>query len=151
MSSRKQSHASGQSVSQLWQMPLLMLSLALFGYAAYLLWDPKPGATVEQRLADVRTLLKMERPEAAVERLKKLLAADDLTPQQQARIHIHFAEAIDLYQEQKRVTIPALQLRIIEQTRLAVARGMQLDGVAHRRLGKAYELLGKTDDALEVH
>jgi tetratricopeptide (TPR) repeat protein len=44
-----------------------------------------------------------------------------------------------------------LQLRIIEQTRLAVARGMQLDGVAHRRLGKAYELLGRIDDSLDSY
>ncbi len=155
MSSRTSQSAAAQSpnqsVAQLWQLPLLMLSLGLFGYAAYLLWDPKPGPTVEQRLADVRTLLKMERPEAAVERLKKLVASDDLTPQQQARIHLHFAEAIEMYQDQKRVTVPALQHRIIEQTRLAVARGMQLDGIAQRRLGKAYELLGKTDEALDSY
>ncbi len=152
MSSRTSSHTAGShSVSQLWQMPLLMLSLGLFGYAAYLLWDPKPGPTIEQRLADVRTLLKMERPEAAVERLKKLLAADGLTTEQQARIHLHFAEALDQYQELKRQVIPALQYRIIEQTRLAVARGLQIDGIAQRRLGKAYELLGKTDDALNAY
>lgn len=151
MSSRKYFSSEQPSVSQLWQMPLLILSFALFGYAAYLLWDPKPGPTVEQQLADVRTLLKMERPEAAVERLKKLLSLDDLTPTQQARIHLHFAEAIDLYQQLKRVNVPALQIRIIEQTRLAVSRGMQLDAVAYRRLGKAYELLGKIDDALDSY
>jgi len=149
--SQSASPTSSHSVAQLWQLPMLMLSLGLFGYAAYLLWDPKPGPTVEQRLADVRTLLKMERPEAAVERLKKLVATDELTLQQQSRIHLHFAEAIEMYQDQKRVTVPALQHRIIEQTKLAVARGMQLDGIAQRRMGKAYELLGKTEDALDSY
>lgn len=151
MSTRTSSSAYAQPMTHLWQMPLLMLSLALFGYAAYLLWDPKPGPTVEQRLADVRTLLKMERPEAAVERLKKLIVTDHLTPDQQSRIHLHFAEALELYQDLKRMTIPALQIRIIEQTKLAVASGMRLDGNAQRRLGKAYELLGKTDDALDAY
>lgn len=151
MSSRKYSPSDETSVSQLWQMPLLILSFALFGYAAYLLWDPKPGPSVEQQLSDVRTLLKAERPEAAVERLKKLLSLDDLTPTQQAQIHLYFAEAIDLYQQLKRVTVPALQIRIIEQTRQAVAKGMQLDAGGYRRLGKAYELLGKIDDALDSY
>ncbi len=151
MSTRTSQSAHAQPMTHLWQMPLLMLSLALFGYAAYLLWDPKPGPTVEERLADVRTLLKMERPEAAVERLKKLIVTDNLNPDQQARIHLHFAEALELYQDLKHLTIPALQIRVIEQTRLAVASGMRLDGPAQRRLGKAYELLGKTDEALDAY
>jgi tetratricopeptide (TPR) repeat protein len=149
MSSRTSTHShANASVSQLWQMPLLLLSLGLFGYAAYLLWDPKPGPTVEQRLADVRTLLKRERPEAAFKLLKELITEDGLSPQQQGRIHLSFAETLEMYQEQKRLMIPALQHRIIEQTKLAAARGVPLDGPAHRRVGRAQELLGKTDDAL---
>ena len=39
---------SGHSrqLSQLWQLPLLVFSVFLFGYAAYLFIDPKPGPSV---------------------------------------------------------------------------------------------------------
>lgn len=149
MSSRTSPSVSSSSVTQLWQMPLLLLSLGLFCYAAYLLWDPKPGPTVEDRLADARLLLNAERPEAATEWLKKLMTTDGLTPAQQGQIHLMLAEALEMFQEQKRVTIEGLQIRIIQQTKLATARGIQLDGPAYRRLGQAYERLGRSNDALD--
>lgn len=129
-------------------MPLLLLSLGLFGYAAYLLWDPKPGPTVDQRLADVRSLLRMERPEAAVADLNKLIKLDKLTPEQQSKIHLMFAESLEMYQDQQKQTIPALMLRVIEQTKLAIARG-QIDGPSYRRMGTAFEKLNKPVEALE--
>ena len=140
---------SRSPASQLWQVPLLLVSLGLFGYAAYLLYDPKPGPTVEQRLADARTLLKSERPEAAVERLKAIMSLDKLTAPQQGRVHLMFTEALELYQDQNQTVIPALQNRIIEQTKLAVARGVTLEGTDYRRLGKAFELLGRKPEALD--
>lgn len=136
------------SLSQLWQVPLLLLSLGLFGYAAYLLWDPKPGPTVDQRLADVRALLRMERPEAAVAELNKLIKLDKLTPEQQSKIHLMFAESLEMYQDQRKQVIPVLMHRIIEQTRLAIARG-PIDGSAYRRMASAYEKLGRPVEALE--
>ncbi|MBC7784049.1 MAG: tetratricopeptide repeat protein [Burkholderiales bacterium] len=128
---------------------MFLLSVVLFGYAAYLLWDPKPGPTIEERLADARSLIKAERPEAAVELLNKLNTVDKLTSEQQSRIHLMFAESLEQYQDQKRQTIPALQYRIIEQSKLAIARGAQMDGLGYRRVGRAYELIGKTNEALE--
>ena len=47
---RATSRAAGDTgspgLSQLWQLPLLLLSLGLFGYAAYLFVDPHTGPTV---------------------------------------------------------------------------------------------------------
>ncbi len=143
------SRGSSSHKSNLWQMPLFVLSLGLFGYAAFLLWDPKPGPTLEERLLNVKQLLKFERPEAAVESLNKLLTNDKLTSDQQSRIHLMFAEALEMYQNQKQQTIPALNMRIIEQSRFAVARGAELDGVAYRRVGQAHEKLGQEKEALQ--
>ncbi len=142
------SHTSAPSLSQLWQMPLLLLSLGLFGYAAYLLWDPKPGPTVDQRLGDVRALLRSERPEAAVQDLNRLIKLDKLTPEQQSKIHLMFAESLEMYQDQQKQVIPALMLRVVEQTKLAIARG-QIDGPSYRRMGTAYEKLLRPNDALD--
>ncbi|HEX8340852.1 MAG TPA: tetratricopeptide repeat protein [Tepidisphaeraceae bacterium] len=139
------------SASQLWQLPLLLVSLGLFGYAAYLLWDPQPGPTVEERIVDVRTLLKAERPEAAVERLKALLSLDALTPPQRGRMHLLMAEALDSFQTLRKQIIPVLQHRIIEQTRLAGTLGVQPGGADYRRLGGAYERVAKPVEAVDAY
>ena len=145
------SRSASNSISQLWQVPLLAVSVGLFGYAAFLLWDPKPGPTVEQQLAVARTYLDAERPEAAVEQLNRVIKLDKLTADQQSRTHLMFAEGLEEFQTLKRLTIPALQLRIIEQIRYALALGSQIDGPSYRRLGDAYQAIGKTDEALSSY
>ena len=135
-------------LSQLWQMPLLAASLGLFGYAAYLLYDPRPGPTVDQQIDLAGQFLKVERPEAAVDQLNRVLKLDKLTTDQATRVHLMVAEAMAVYQSQKRVEIPAVQLRIIEQTRLASATG-PIDAAGYRRVAVAYEKLQHPVEALE--
>ena len=65
-------------IGQLWQLPLLVVSLGLFGYAAYLFIDPKPGLTIDQKVAAGRTYLAQERPKAAIEHLGRLLNTEKL-------------------------------------------------------------------------
>ncbi|MGC4033922.1 MAG: hypothetical protein QM754_19755 [Tepidisphaeraceae bacterium] len=137
------------SFSQLWQMPLLLCSFGLFGYATYLLWDPKTGPTPDQRLDAGRQLMNAERPEATVELLNGVLKLDKLTPAQKSRTHLMLAEAVEMYQDQKKVQVPALQQRIIEQTRLALAQEQPIDGRAYRRVARAFEMLGQTNEALD--
>ncbi|MFT3786056.1 MAG: hypothetical protein QM770_07810 [Tepidisphaeraceae bacterium] len=47
---------------QLWQLPLLIFSLLLFGYAAYLFIDPKPGPSFDQQLVAARAYLRRNAP-----------------------------------------------------------------------------------------
>jgi hypothetical protein len=122
-------------LAQLWQLPLLVLSLGLFGYAAYLFIDPQPGPSVEQRIAGARAFLSQERPDAGNALLNQILTSDKLTPEQQARVHLMLAESIEMAQKQRRIAVPANYSRIIEQTRLAVGRGAQLDAEAGEDLG----------------
>src|SRR5260370_42146001 len=81
-------------VSQLWQVPLLILSIGLFGYAAYLFVDPKPGLTIEQKLNVARNFLSQERPDAAIEHLNKLLNTEKLDKPHEGQIHLLLADAI---------------------------------------------------------
>ena len=60
------SHHSNGGISQLWQLPLFLLSIALFAYAAYLFIDPHAGPTIDQKIDVARKLLKADRPEPAV-------------------------------------------------------------------------------------
>src|SRR5258706_13364310 len=80
-------------ISQLWQVPLLLLSIGLFGYAAYLFVDPQPGLTIEQKLNIARNFLAQERPDAAIEHLSKLLNTEELDAPHEGQAHSILAEA----------------------------------------------------------
>src|SRR4051794_969018 len=79
---------------QLWQLPLLLVSIGLFGFAAYLFIDPKPGLTIDQKLNVARTYLAQERPDAAIEQLNKLLNTEKLDKLHEGQIHLLLAEGI---------------------------------------------------------
>src|SRR5205085_3942532 len=92
-------------LGQLWQVPLLLLSVALFGYAAYLFIDPKPGLSIEQKIQVARDFLGQERPKAALAQLRNLLETEKLETPQQATIHLLTAEGLDMGQKQLPVKI----------------------------------------------
>lgn len=145
------SHSAPSRVSRLWQFPLLLVSLGLFGYAGYRLIDPQPGPTIEQRIEGVATLLQSDRGEAATEVLRDLLLEDEkkkLTDDQRGRVNLYLAQAVEQVQRARKLDVPANHQRIIEYTQVAAKNGVKLDGVAHRRLADSYQALGKTTEAL---
>jgi tetratricopeptide (TPR) repeat protein len=135
-------------LAQLWQAPLLLLSIGLFAYAAWLFIDPQPGLTLEQKVGIARTYLKTDRPEASIEQLNRLLSTEKLDRLQEGQIHLMLAEALDQGQKQKRISIPANYLRIIEQTQLALGQGVKPSADMYRRLGESFEALERTSEAL---
>lgn len=136
------------SVSQLWQLPLLVISLGLFSYAAYLFIDPRPGLTIDQKIDAGRILLDYDRPEAAMEHLNRVLANEKVETPQEGRIRILLAAALDDAQSQRRISIPANHQRIIEQTRLALQMGVKPTADIHRRVAESFEELGQSEEAL---
>lgn len=138
-------------LAQLWQLPLLLVSIGLFGYAAYLFIDPKPGLTLDERIGAAQAFLKEERPDAANALLNRILTSEKLTADQQGSIHLLLADSIDMAQKQRKIAVAANHISIIEQTRLAVGNGAKLDSPAYRRLGEAYEALHKPAEALESY
>src|SRR5580704_15295037 len=96
-------HAEKGRTRQLWQVPLLVLSLGLFGYAAYLFIDPKPGLTIPQRIDRADLLLQHERPGAAREILTKLLTSEKLVKENQAKVHLLMSRAIEAEQREKKL------------------------------------------------
>ncbi|MGH7214957.1 MAG: tetratricopeptide repeat protein, partial [Tepidisphaeraceae bacterium] len=141
--------ASRSRIHQLWQLPLLLASLGLFGYAAYLFIDPKPGLSIDQKIVVARTFLKQERAEAAIEQLNKILATEKLDPEHQAKVHLALAESLEVGQKQKRINVPANHERIIEQTRLAQGAGAKPDAPMYRRMAESFEALGRKSEALD--
>lgn len=139
------------SLAQLWQFPLLLISVGLFAFAAYLLMDWGPGLSIDQKIQLARDFLQQQRPEAALAHLNKLLATEKLDAQRQGQIHLLLAEALEQGQKQLSISIPVNHRRIIEQTKLAVSRGVKLDAEAYRRLGESYQALNKPVEAIDSY
>ena len=138
---------------QLWQVPLLLASLGLFGYAAYLFIDPKPGPTLDQKLKIARTFLAQERPDAAIEQLNKLLSTEKLDKLHEGEIHLMLAEAISVaeFQKDKKLNIPRKHEQIIEQSKLALSMDVPPSYEIDRRMAESYEALHDVPDALKYY
>jgi tetratricopeptide (TPR) repeat protein len=136
-------------LAQLWQFPLLIISLVLFAIAAYLFIDPKPGPSIDQKIQVARTYLNQNRPEAALAQLNQILASEKLEAPKAAKIHLMLAEALESGQKKLKLDIPKNHEQIIEQTRLAVGSGAKLEGDDYLRLGESHESLNQPVKALE--
>jgi tetratricopeptide (TPR) repeat protein len=143
------SHRSQPRLAQLWQFPLLILSLGMFAVAAYLFIDPKPGLSINQKIDVARTYLDNGRWDAAMAQLNKLLISEKLEAKNQGRIHLMLAESLEMGQKNNKISIPKNYERIIEQTAYATAGGIKLESQDYRRLGESFEALGKPVQALE--
>ncbi|MCY2955402.1 MAG: tetratricopeptide repeat protein [Planctomycetota bacterium] len=135
-------------LAQLWQLPLLLFSLFLFGYAGWLLAKPKAALTVLQRVEVVRQLLKQDRAEASIEQLNGMLNGGKLKPEMEGGMRVLLGEALQMAQRQRRLNIPANHQRIIEQTQRGMALGIAGNGAIHGRLGESYEALGRVGEAI---
>ncbi|CAN5580632.1 hypothetical protein BH10PLA1_BH10PLA1_16990 [soil metagenome] len=136
-------------LAQLWQLPLLVVSLGLFGYAAYLFIDPKPGLTIDEKLTFARKFIDDERPEPAIQFLNQLLTTHKLQQDKQGLIHMMLAEALEDGQKLNKTSLDINHRQIIEQTRLAVSMGIKADAQTYRRLGESYEAIDKPAEALD--
>ncbi len=142
---------SGRATSrlaQLWQLPLLLFSLGLFGYAAYLLIDPQPGPSIAQQLDVARRYVKQERADAAIALLSELLENPKLSTHQAGAARLLLGEALELGQRHLKLNIPENHRRIIRQTELGLASGIEPEAQTHRRLAESYEALGRPTEAI---
>src|SRR5258706_6267907 len=129
--------------AHLWQLPLLLLSLGLFGAAASLFINPGPALSIDQKIQVARVYLNFNRPEAALDQLNKLLTTEKLLPATEGRIHLLLAETLEQAQAQHHISLSSNHERIIEQTRLAMGQGMKPDADSYRRIGDSYDALGQ--------
>jgi tetratricopeptide (TPR) repeat protein len=142
--------ASGRApnkLSQLWQGPLLVASLGLFGYSAWRFIDPK-GVSDGDRVQVARDLLGKERPEAALDYLNQVVAEGKLEKKGEAEVRLLMAESIRRVQKQKHISIAVNHERIVTQVQVALAMGARPTADVHQMLGESYDALGRPADAL---
>lgn len=150
MASKRPTRPPQRTFGQLWQMPLLLISLSLFGYAAWKFFDIRPGPTIDQKVAVARTYMTQERPEAAIDYLNQVLNTTKLDVPHEGQIHLMLAESLEMLQRQKpsRV-IPAYHEQIVQQSREALLDGVEATAVIYRRMAESFEALHRPADALD--
>ncbi|HEX4794791.1 MAG TPA: tetratricopeptide repeat protein [Humisphaera sp.] len=136
---------------QIWQLPLLLTSLGLFGYAGYLVIDPKPGLTLAQRIDVAQIYVRRNEPETAITLLNKELNASKIPPAQEARIHLLLAESLAKGQQVNHLNIESNHEQIIEQTSMALKLGVKGDADTYRRLAESYQAMDKSGDAIAAY
>ncbi len=140
--------ARWRRLGDLWQAPLLLVSVGLFAVAAWLFIDPKPGLSIDQKIEVARTFLAQSRPEAAIEQLNRLLDKERLERDREAEIHLLLAESLEQGQKQKKLNIPENHRRIVEQTLIAMEQGAKPTAAMNQRLAESYEALGRPTESL---
>jgi tetratricopeptide (TPR) repeat protein len=140
--------ARWRRLGDLWQAPLLLVSVGLFAVAAWLFIDPKPGLSIDQKIEVARTFLAQSRPEAAIEQLNRLLDKERLERDREAEIHLLLAESLEQGQKQKKLNIPENHRRIVEQTLIAMEQGAKPTAGMNQRLAESYEALGRPTESL---
>src|SRR4051812_35233462 len=133
--------------SQLWQVPMLLASLGLFGYSAYRFIDPKT-VTAGEKIAGARELLAQDRPEAALDYLNKVLNEGKLEKRAEGEVHLLMAESIRAVQKQKHISIAANHERIVTQAQVALALGARQTAAVEQMLGESFDALGRSAEAL---
>ncbi|MGF1635100.1 MAG: tetratricopeptide repeat protein [Phycisphaerae bacterium] len=137
-------------LAHIWQLPLLLLSLLLFGAAAYVLVQSSPKLTAEQKMQLARTYLEQERPTAALEELNAVLGDKHASRDLRGMAHLLVAESLELGQKQKSLSIPANHRRIVEQTHEALGLGVTGTAATYTRLGDSYAALQQNDAAVDA-
>lgn len=138
---------SRSSIGNLWQMPLLLVSLGLFTLAAYLLIDPQPAPSLQRQLAIAQRDIDAERFDAAIGLLNDVLATRP-EPADEGASRLLLAEALDQQMRRsRRQEAPQTHRRIIEEIQRAYAVGLVATPDTSDRLARSYEALGQIDDA----
>lgn len=138
---------SGYSLTNLWQMPLLLVSLGLFTLAAYVFIDPSPAPSFQKQLARAQRDLATERYDAALGRLNDLLATRP-EPLGEGQIRILIAEIIDEQMQRSRLDeTPRAHRRIIDETLRAHEAGLKVTSDAADRVARSYDALDRVDEA----
>ena len=137
-------------LGQLWQVPLLIVSMGLFTLAAYLFIDPQPAPGFDQQLARVRRDLAADRFTAATGRLDDLLnlpaAEDDL-----AEANILLAETLDKQMARYRKSeSPKMHRRILHASEAAYAGGIVPTPRSVDREARSHAALGEIDSAADA-
>ncbi|MGB9626905.1 MAG: tetratricopeptide repeat protein, partial [Phycisphaerae bacterium] len=134
-----------------WQIPLLLVSCILFGWALWSLRPTPPRIPFSQRLDHILALRKAGLHLEASKLAEELLMSPERSAEEQARLHEVLAEIIYDVESKAPVKNPVNLERLIRHYRLSVKETEELSGEAFRRLGEAWEWLNRPAEAIKSY
>jgi tetratricopeptide (TPR) repeat protein len=135
--------------ANLWQVPTILLSIALIALAFYVAFQRVPENDFDGVLDEVEQLIAATELGAAGQRLVEVLEPNipEASRAQRARFHACVADWVAAAQQAERVDLERNNLRISDQYGLAVELGMTLNARRTEQWGQALVSLGRLEEA----
>ncbi len=138
-------------LTQLWQLPALLLGVMLFGVGLYLARPADHGEQWAQVLDQVQAMITAGRYDQAVTSLDNLAAQLPTAPEPlQQRFHLLVGDAIYLGQKSKGWSRPDNHESVIKAYETARELGAELDTPRRQRIALSLAATGQTKRALEL-
>jgi len=138
-----------QSLSDKWQVPLLVVSAAMFVAGLLQLRPSVPVITFQERIESVRALQQAKQFARASDVLTSLLAEPDLSAANRAAVHRLLAETIWLAESEAGRHTPENARRILKNLALAKELGSPMSGPDRLKAAEASAWLDDKAGAIE--
>jgi len=142
-----------RGVRDMWQVPVLLLGVALVAMGLSRWMKAAPGPDFEAALASTQALIERHQYEAALAMLNQKIAPNmagpELTDDIRVRYHLLAGDALYFLQREKALDLTANNAQILEQ--YTTARNKyehELDGVRRANLADTLVSLGRYEEAL---
>lgn len=143
--------AARPSLSQVWQLPLLLVSVILFGAGLYLARPGDPTPQYAATLGRIGQLIDAGQYDNAIKALGEIEQAVPMLPlPMQGEFYAHIADSHYLQQKSKGWSVEANHKKIVAGYNEAKKRKIKLDASQKERLAATLAALGRQEQALAV-
>lgn len=151
MSSEPQPGSIRQQIAGRWQIPLLLVALALLGLGLWRLRPSTPPVTFAELLQRAADLERAELYPEASRYIESLLATPNLQPEQARQLHGMLARVIYAYELGNVVHGESNAQRIISNSEQSLAEGESPDAATWLMRGRAWEWQKASHRAIECY
>lgn len=143
--------AARPTLSQVWQLPLLLVSVVLFGAGLYLARPGDPTPQYAASLVRIGQLIDAGQYDNAIEALADIEQAVPMLPlEMQGEFYAHIADSHYLQQKAKGWNLEANHKKIVSGYTEATKRKVKLADTQKERLADALASLGREEQALKI-
>jgi len=137
--------------TEVWQLPTLLVSLALFAAGMYLVWPEDTLQQYDEALTQISQRVDAGQYAVALKALAKIGPEMEQQPSTlRGRYALVYGDALYLGQRAEGWDLPDNHRRIVASYEAAQQHGVKLDGTHLRRLTDSLAAIGKADEALEI-
>jgi tetratricopeptide (TPR) repeat protein len=134
-----------------WQLPVLLLAVALFGFGLYLAMPESAGEQYGDAMQKVRAMVVAGQYTQAIDVLDRMTELEPEFPQAiRGQYHLLVADTLYLAQKSRQWDQPLNHQRILDRYHRAQELGQMLDDDQYERMINTLVAVGRTDEALTL-